>query len=58
MAVKKSGVSTITARREFIENYRGTVIEQRKELDLRLEKVDQKIDFFKRLESGQLELER
>ncbi|OKP81509.1 transcriptional regulator [Paenibacillus helianthi] len=58
MAVKKSGVSTITARREFIENYRGTVIEQRKELDLRLEKVDQKIDFFKRLESAQLELER
>ncbi|WP_379156406.1 MerR family transcriptional regulator [Paenibacillus sp. sgz5001063] len=58
MAMNKGGVSTITARREFIESYRETVIEQRKELDLRLEKVDQKIDFFRRLESTQLELDR
>lgn len=42
--------STITARRKFIENYREEVIDQIKKLEQRLEKIDHKIDFFKRLE--------
>ena len=52
IALKKGEVSTITARREFIEIYRGKVIDQIKELEDTLKKVDYKILFFKGLESS------
>lgn len=40
-----------TIRREFIETYRGKVIDQMKELEKTLEKIDYKINFFKHLEA-------
>ncbi|MNO13789.1 HTH-type transcriptional regulator AdhR [compost metagenome] len=58
IALQNREVSTITARREFMENYRGKVIDQMKELEMTLEKIDHKINFFKRLESTQPEQER
>jgi DNA-binding transcriptional MerR regulator len=51
IALQNREVSTITTRREFIESYRSKVIDQIKELEMTLEKVDHKIDFFKRLEA-------
>lgn len=43
-------VSTLTVRREFIEDCRRKVINQMKELEETKEKNDYKIHFFKRLE--------
>ncbi|MCM3698651.1 MerR family transcriptional regulator [Paenibacillus macerans] len=51
-ALRSSEVSTITARREFMETYRRKVIDQMKELEKTLEKIDQKINFFKNLEDS------
>ncbi|MCZ8520977.1 MULTISPECIES: MerR family transcriptional regulator [Paenibacillus] len=45
-----SEVSQITARREFMEAYRRKVIDQKKELEKTLKKIDLKINFFKNLE--------
>ncbi|MGF7036197.1 DNA-binding transcriptional MerR regulator [Paenibacillus mucilaginosus] len=50
IALHNSEVSTITARREFMEAYRRKVIDQMKELEKTLEKIDLKINFFKNLE--------
>lgn len=44
--------STITARREFLETYRRKVIDQMKELEKALEKIDYKINLFKNLEAS------
>jgi DNA-binding transcriptional MerR regulator len=52
IALQNSEVSTITARREFMESYRSKVVEQMKELEETLEKIDDKIDFFKNLEGA------
>ncbi|QWU13778.1 MerR family transcriptional regulator [Paenibacillus sophorae] len=56
IAMQNREDSTITARRQFVESYRRKVIDQLKELEKTLEKIDHKINFFKRLESTQLEL--
>jgi DNA-binding transcriptional MerR regulator len=53
VALQNSEVSTITARREFIETYRGKVIDQMKELEKTLERIDDKIKFFKNLEASE-----
>lgn len=50
IALNNSKVPTITARREFMETYRRKVIDQMKELEKTLEKIDDKIIFFKNLE--------
>ncbi|UUZ80294.1 MerR family transcriptional regulator [Paenibacillus sp. P26] len=52
MALHNSEVSTITARREFMESYRSKVVDQMKELEKTLEKIDNKINFFKNLEES------
>lgn len=52
VALNNSEVSTITARREFMETYRSNVIDQIKELENTLEKIDHKIIFFKNLENS------
>ncbi|WP_155987886.1 hypothetical protein [Gorillibacterium massiliense] len=39
----------MTVRRELLETYRSKVIDQMKELEKILEKIDYKIDLFKRL---------
>jgi DNA-binding transcriptional MerR regulator len=41
-----------TKRREFVETYRGKVIDRMKELEKTLEKIDYKINFFKNLEAS------
>lgn len=51
-ALNDSRISPITARREFMETYRVKVIDQMKELKKTLEKVDEKIVFFKNLEES------
>ncbi|WP_090647047.1 MerR family transcriptional regulator [Paenibacillus sp. UNC496MF] len=51
-ALNDNQVSPITARREFMETYRMKVIDQMKELEQTLEKVDDKILFFKNLEES------
>jgi len=51
-ALHSSEVSTITARRELMETYRRKVIDQMKELEKTLEKIDHKINFFKNLEDS------
>ncbi|WP_282942792.1 MerR family transcriptional regulator [Paenibacillus sp. RC67] len=52
VALQNSEVSAITARRELMETYRGKVIDQMKELENTLERIDDKINFFKKLESS------
>ncbi|MFC6233139.1 MerR family transcriptional regulator [Paenibacillus allorhizosphaerae] len=52
IALHNSEVSTITARREFMESYRSKVVDQMKELEETLEKIDDKINFFKNLEDS------
>ncbi|WP_134686718.1 MerR family transcriptional regulator [Brevibacillus migulae] len=52
IALHNSEVSTTTARREFMEAYRGKVIDQMKELEKTLKKIDLKINFFKNLEDS------
>lgn len=52
IALHDNEVSTTTARREFMEAYRRKVIDQMKELEQTLEKVDLKINFFKNLEES------
>ncbi|WP_172251038.1 MerR family transcriptional regulator [Saccharibacillus deserti] len=47
---KDGSASSATARREFMENYREKVVEQMKELQDSLEKIDYKIGFFRDLE--------
>ncbi|QGQ97343.1 MerR family transcriptional regulator [Paenibacillus psychroresistens] len=44
--------SAITARRKFMETYRGKVIDQINELEKTLGKIDHKINFFKNLETS------
>ncbi|MBB3131054.1 DNA-binding transcriptional MerR regulator [Paenibacillus rhizosphaerae] len=44
--------STTSVRREFMESYRGKIIDQRKELEKTLKKIDHKIDLFKSLEAS------
>ncbi|MEN1986243.1 MerR family transcriptional regulator [Paenibacillus hubeiensis] len=51
-ALHSSKVSTIAARRELMETYRRKVIDQMKELEQTLEKIDHKINFFKNLEDS------
>ncbi|NBD26872.1 MerR family transcriptional regulator [Paenibacillus sp. T1] len=51
-ALNDSQIPAITARREFMETYRIKVIDQMKELEKTLEKVDDKIIFFKNLEES------
>ena len=51
-ALRSSEVSAITTRREFMETYRRKVIDQMEELEKTLEKIDQKINFFKNLEDS------
>jgi DNA-binding transcriptional MerR regulator len=50
ISLHNSEVSQITARREFMEVYRRKVIDQMKELEKTLKKIDLKINFFKNLE--------
>ncbi|SFE06077.1 DNA-binding transcriptional regulator, MerR family [Paenibacillus catalpae] len=45
-------VPTLTARREFIESYRRKVVEQMAELERSLDRIDEKIGFFKNLENS------
>ncbi len=44
------GISKMTARIELMETYRSKVIDQMKELEKTLEKIDYKIHFFKEME--------
>lgn len=46
-----SDVPKMTARRELMEAYRSKVIDQMKELEQTLEKIDYKINFFRKMES-------
>ncbi|MFH5181894.1 MerR family transcriptional regulator [Paenibacillus sp. TAB 01] len=52
VALHNSEFSTVTARREFMETYREKVVNQMKELEEMLERVDYKIVFFKNLENA------
>jgi DNA-binding transcriptional MerR regulator len=47
-----SEVPTITARREFMESYRRKVVDQMAELEKSLDRIDEKITFFKNLEDS------
>jgi DNA-binding transcriptional MerR regulator len=47
-----SEVPTITARREFMESYRRKVVDQMAELERSLDRIDEKINFFKNLEDS------
>ncbi|WP_307440710.1 MerR family transcriptional regulator [Paenibacillus sp. V4I3] len=51
-AFNNSEVPTITARREFMEKYRRKVVDQMTELEKTLERIDDKIIFFKNLEDS------
>jgi DNA-binding transcriptional MerR regulator len=52
VALQNREVSAITARKKFMETYRRKVIDQMKELEKTLEKIDHKINFFKNLEAS------
>ncbi|MNG37601.1 hypothetical protein D3C84_1250090 [compost metagenome] len=47
-----SEVPTLTARREFMESYRFKVVDQIAELEKSLDRIDEKINFFKNLENS------
>jgi Predicted transcriptional regulators len=47
-----SEVPTLTARREFMESYRFKVVDQIAELERSLDRIDEKINFFKNLENS------
>ncbi|WP_285889367.1 MerR family transcriptional regulator [Paenibacillus glycanilyticus] len=51
-AFNRSGVPTVTARLEFMESYRRKVVDQIAELEKSLDRIDDKINFFKNLESS------
>lgn len=48
---QNSDLSLTSARRKFMEDYRGKVVTQLKQLETTLEKIDYKIDLFKQLET-------
>ncbi|NGZ74641.1 MerR family transcriptional regulator [Saccharibacillus alkalitolerans] len=50
--------SSAAARREFMETYRERVVEQMKELQDSLNKIDDKIEFFRRMEEAERESAR
>ena len=52
VALQNSQISTISARRELMETYRVKVIDQMKELEKTLKRIDDKIIFFKKLEAS------
>ncbi|WP_458120496.1 MerR family transcriptional regulator [Paenibacillus sp. Z6-24] len=47
IAMGDSGASTARVRREFMETYRARIVEQQKELERALRRVDDKIEFFR-----------
>jgi DNA-binding transcriptional MerR regulator len=51
LALHHREYSITTVRREFLETYRGKVIDQMKELEKTLEKIDYKINPFKNLDA-------
>lgn len=51
LALHQRENSTTSVRREFMESYRGKIIDQMKELEKMLKKIDHKIDLFKNLEA-------
>ncbi|NRF95090.1 MerR family transcriptional regulator [Paenibacillus frigoriresistens] len=50
--------TTTTARRQFMESYRQKVVDQLKELEQTLERIDDKIELFKNLEALENGFER
>ncbi|MDO3412344.1 MerR family transcriptional regulator [Saccharibacillus sp. CPCC 101409] len=48
--------SSAAARREFMENYREKVLEQMKELQESLNKIDDKIAFFRKMEQSEIQV--
>ncbi|WP_084778142.1 MerR family transcriptional regulator [Saccharibacillus sacchari] len=50
---KNGQTSSATARREFMETYREKVVEQMKELQDSLDKIDYKIEFFRNMERSE-----
>ncbi|OXL85622.1 transcriptional regulator [Paenibacillus sp. SSG-1] len=53
LALHQRENSTTSVRREFMESYRGKIIDQMKELEKTLKKIDHKIDLFKHLEASE-----
>ncbi|OWA37476.1 MerR family transcriptional regulator [Saccharibacillus sp. O16] len=52
---KNGGGSSAAARREFMETYREKVLEQMRELQQSLNKIDDKIAFFRQMEQAERE---